>query len=304
MACKESIVDEPSDEEGPWLEFHETFFDSIFFLSDTGVRIASLELRAADIFANVKAKGGAKEYETAARHQALCMELSSQWRDHIVMCHSITPFATCPKRQKYGNTSSCSCVTPAIDVINDRNFNDSLREVDGGGWELPAPDLNSDYEALLATDERRVGTLLGNLSLCMQEAEANEIRTNSIAVALFGQEGVRLGRPQTQQECAISSGQAQAVVDIAVDIAAVGKRKRLAPPSDGEQGEQLSWPCGHDDSAVIPAKRSKRLEAMAWPQLLTLNDVNVSARGLLAIGVDRCESESHDEDQLHYNVTT
>ena len=300
MASKESNADEPSDEEDPSgkLEFHETSLDSILFLSDAGVRIASLEFRAADIFANVKTKGGAKECDTAMRHQARCTELSSQWRDHIVMCHSIKPFATCPKRQKYGNTSSCSCVTPAIDVINDRNFNDALREVDGGGWELPAPD--SDYEALLATDERRVGTLLGNLFLCMQAAEANENATNSIAVALFGQEGVRLGRPlgQLHQESASSSGQAQPVV------AAVGKRKRLAPPSDCEQGEQLSWPCVHDDSAVIPAKLSKRLEAMAWTKLLKLNDaviVNVSASGELAIGVDRCES--HD-DQLRYNVTT
>ena len=135
--------------------------------------------------------------------------------------------------------------------------------LEGGGWELPPPD--SDGTLCLATAEGRVEILLGSLASCMQASEAKEIGTNLIAEALFGEEGVRLGRPlgQTQQETSSSSGQSQ-------PVAAVGKRER---PAAGSPNNQMSWE--HYDEAIA-ARRSKRLEVIGWAQLVKLDDVNMS----------------------------
>ena len=166
-----------------------------------------------------------------------------------------------------------------MDVINDRNFKDALREIDDeGGWELPQPGSDCNYEALLAIDEARVATLAHNLSLCMRAADSIERETNSIAVALFGQEAIRLGRPlgQTQQESACSSGSSSSAQAQPVLAAAIENRK-IHVPTDDEQGDHMSWPCLHDDndSVLIASKRRNRCKAMSWSQLLSLADVSV-----------------------------
>lgn len=99
--------------------------------------------------------------------------------------------------------------------MNDRNFYDAMREIDGGGWELTEPDDGS-YEAELATDEARYDALASNLSfLCMKAAEDCERDTNAVAKKFYGQEAKKPFLLATDSKASMNS--------LAVAAAAVRK---------------------------------------------------------------------------------